>query len=843
MGDGLKKQWGVGDPAKAGSDKQAQQFKAAFQAQISCINGHLQYTSANAEAAKHDPLAARRDALYPAFQSANGQIDPANPSKAQGAIDKVLGDAKALSTESAALKAAAEKALADWKARQPKFDAAVHQVEELEAWEDPKAGSLRALVDGIRTQTNERRYAPACTTVDALLPKLKPIFDEYLKQKEAKPKYEQMLAEQSARLDPLKAAERPSQPMTAKAGEADAAMEQARPKADAKDFVGGLEQLKGAKTAIDALDKLAKDPERAKFLAVIKEVEEQVVAPEGTVFKSQEADWSAITQAKDQAIPAGDSGDYAGANKTLADLKTKLDAFKKKHDELEKQKQEYDAALATLQPRLAEVSVSEPQYAKLQPQQQEMATVQGQMEEAATAEDFAKALELLNDLSAKVDAYVTAQTEIDKQKEEYESGLAVIQPRLTAASTSEAQYAKLQPQQQELATAQSQMEAAAQSFDYEKAVPLLQDVTTKLEAYETAKAEIDQQKEAYDSALGTLTPKIAEANKKQYPNLIAKSQEIAKGQQEMAATAQGGDYVKALEQCNALTVKVDAYIAETAKQVELPILGSAQSERADAALKKMPAADQEKVKALLDGAKSEAEKQYLLKGVASGHSVAELQEFAKKIDGKDPTWLQDNLSLTGSSTGTGVKQQWHMSCNATTVEAVKGQMDPLYALKMHEENPDLDKADDSDATKLNPKMAEDQKKMLESQGGVATPRQGGGTGIPLDDLLNEQSGDIGLKFDIQSTDGDEAMTTGLNDAQKELEKGTPVPVRVADDNGGHFVLMTGVDPGPPRRYSFHDPWEGKSLVFTDEQLKSGNFNIAGYNKMSHIYKPSAKTEP
>jgi hypothetical protein len=213
MGDGLKQQWGVNDPKKAGSDKQATEFKAAFQSHISCVNGHLQYTSANAEVDKHAALAAKRDALYPAFQGALAQIDPKDPSKAKAAIDKVLADAKGLSTESAALRKAAEKALADWKARQPKFDAAVHQVEELETWGDAKAAPLRALVDGIRTQTNERRYAPASATVDQLLPKLKPIYDEYLKQKAAKPKYEQMLAEQSARLDALKAAEEPSQPM------------------------------------------------------------------------------------------------------------------------------------------------------------------------------------------------------------------------------------------------------------------------------------------------------------------------------------------------------------------------------------------------------------------------------------------------------------------------------------------------------------------------------------------------------------------------------------------------------------------------------------------------------
>ena len=52
MGKGLKDQWGVSDPAKVGSDKQAQQFQASFQKEIACINGHLQYTSANAEAAR-----------------------------------------------------------------------------------------------------------------------------------------------------------------------------------------------------------------------------------------------------------------------------------------------------------------------------------------------------------------------------------------------------------------------------------------------------------------------------------------------------------------------------------------------------------------------------------------------------------------------------------------------------------------------------------------------------------------------------------------------------------------------------------------------------------------------
>src|SRR5947209_13814198 len=98
-GDGLKKQWDVSDPAQPATDKQTQDFQEALQTEITAMGGHLQYTATNGDAAKHNSLAARRDALYSAFQSTRPQIDPADPSKAEGAIAKVLGDAKALNAE------------------------------------------------------------------------------------------------------------------------------------------------------------------------------------------------------------------------------------------------------------------------------------------------------------------------------------------------------------------------------------------------------------------------------------------------------------------------------------------------------------------------------------------------------------------------------------------------------------------------------------------------------------------------------------------------------------------------------------------------------------------------
>ena len=784
---GLKNQFGVGDPKTpgaqntpnapntpdTGSDKQAQDFQAAFQQEQGVINGHLQYTAVNAEASRHDPLAARRDALFPSFQAALGKIDRKDPSKAQGDIDKVLGEVRALSGEVATFRQDAEKAKTDWDSRQGKYDDAVRQVEELEAWEDPKAPALRGLVDGIRTHVNQRQYAQAVTTLDQLLPKLAPIYEEYLRQKEAKPQYEQQRAEQSARLDPLKAADRPSQPMTAKAGEADAALREAKGKADAKDFVAGLEGMAKAKALVDELDTLTNDPQRQQYLADSQAAEQTCEPQPEPAFKTREADWSAISGAGSRAQPLADSGDYAGANQALADAKSKREEFQRKHDELVQQKKSYEDALAQVQPRLQAVSMSEPQYAKLQPMQQELATAQTQMETAAQAEDFGQALTQVKDLSAKVDAIEQAKAEIDQKKQEYETLRAMIEKR------------------------------------------------------------------------------IAEASKKQYLNLAPKLEEIKKLQGQAAVAAQTGDYAQATQQMNDASAKTDAYIAAADKEVEPAILGETQNARADAVLKKLPEADQKEVTKLMDSAKSEAEKQYLLKGVAAGHPVAELKQFAKKIEGKDETWMRDNLSVTGSSTGSGVKQQWSQSCNATAAQAVKAQMDPLYALKLHEENPTLDQADNTDGTKMNPKLAAEQKSGLESNyagsvaggtKGVAAPRTGGGSGRWADDLLNNQSDTTGVSY---ATQQDPPIGDAMKSIDSGVGKGQPVPIVIGNSakDYRHYVVVTGMTKGPPKQYTIHDPGSGKTVVRTEAQLSGGALNLSGANRITAIENPSAKAAP
>jgi hypothetical protein len=268
-------------------------------------------------------------------------------------------------------------------------------------------------------------------------------------------------------------------------------------------------------------------------------------------------------------------------------------------------------------------------------------------------------------------------------------------------------------------------------------------------------------------------------------------------------------------------------------------LGQAQTDRSDKLLAAMSKDDQAKVGELLEKAKPD-EKKYLQKALASSHSAAELDAFYKQIEGKDKAWMDVNLHVVGDSQGNGIKQQWECSCGPTTIQAMKGELDPIYALKLRTDNPHLTEAKDDDAMALNPNMAADQKSSLVGHGGVATNRDTDGAGISLGGALNEQKGVTGLKFDTETVP-DDKFDARLAELDSALSGGLPVPIRVSSPgaSGGHFVLVVGGEQGPPRVYSIHDPWDGKIIKASETDIKAKKLNIAGWTQITHIYKPSA----
>jgi hypothetical protein len=404
MGGGLKQQLGVDDPAKAGSDKQSKDFQTAFEKELTVINGHLQYTSANADVARHEPLATRRDALTTSFQSALALVDPANAGKAKGAIDKVLTNARGLNADVAKFRKEAEKAANDWKLRQPKLDDGVHQVEELEAWEDPKAAILRGLVDGIRKLTDDRKYTQACSTLDQFLPKLKPIHEEYLKQKEAKQNYDLGLP----MLEPKITATTLSHytKLEQKQKDIDTSKKDMEAAAKKKNFVGALQMLADLETEVKAYEEaLAElDAKKQEYTSARADVQRKLSSEMGTPHVKLEPMKNELDSIHKEMETAAKAEDFALATQFGKDLSGKVDAYKTALVELEAEKKAYEDALAPLKPRLDKLSTCD-KDSKKGPLQGEITLTQSDMQKAADSEDYTRAASTVKNLEAVLTAY------------------------------------------------------------------------------------------------------------------------------------------------------------------------------------------------------------------------------------------------------------------------------------------------------------------------------------------------------------------------------------------------------------------------------------------------------
>ncbi|MDC0935934.1 ATP-binding cassette domain-containing protein [Pirellulales bacterium] len=575
-------------------------------------------------------------------------------------------------------------------------------------------------------------------------------------------------------------------------------------------------------------------------------------------FASLETESVDIVSAADNMRQAATEKNFVSALEQLESLVDRVADYLSRLDDMRAKKEEFEQVRVELDPRLADASTS--QFQSLADLDEQIAGMTTQMEEAAAADNFEQALEIANDLSGKVDEKLQRVEEIETAKAEYEAVRADLDPRLAEASTCEFQL--LAELDQQIADMTTQMEEAAAGDDFEQARDIANNLSEKVDEKLQRAEELATAKQEYETGRAALDPRLAEASVSKHESLAADEERIATLTTEMEAAVTAGDFVVARDKVNELQGLVDKNLADEA-QLDRKIIGSAQRARAEKKLEGLSEAERERFNKLTDDAKSPEELDYITKALASNHSIDDIETFAKKINGKDKDWLQNNLKLTGNTSGEGIKQQWGHSCNATTAQAVRGELDPVYALQLHEENTDLTDADDSDGAKMNPKLAADQKTALESEytgdftgshKGEAVKRDDvatDGSGRFADDLLNDTSDSTGVEYKTQQIDNTYDFDAAAADVEAGVSKGHPVPLIVGgaktdtattgEYSTSHYVMVTGSDPGPPPTWTIHDPWYGVTVTHDVQDIKDGNVNIGGdWQRLAAIENPSTK---
>lgn len=538
------------------ADKQSQAFHSAFQAVLTPIDEAVKYLSAHAEAAKCEAVSGKRATLVAGYQAAAAKVDAADENKAKGAITQALGAVKAVGSQADAAKKAAEKAYEDWKSRTPRVEETVAQIGEVTEWGHPKAPPLNAPMEAMHGQAEARKYTEASAGFDKLGPQVKPVYDDYVKQKAAQAEYEPARTALDPRL--AKAAACTFKTLQKMAAELPAVQAGMDKDVAAKDFVHALEKAKDCATKLDTFEKALADLEAKKKayedeLATVKPKLDATAAVDHPKLKPMQQELTTLQAPMEQKATAED---FDGALKAAQDLGTKADQFDQAVKELEAKKKQYEDALAALQPRLDGASKCE--FKKLEPLQQELTKAAEAMAAQATAEDYDPAIKAAADLATRLDEFEKSVKELEEKKKAYDDARTALDPKL-AAMAQGTPHKKLETDKKAIDDAVPIMEKAAGEQDYDIAQQSAADLGTKVDKYtEDAKA-IDDKKKQYEDAFAKVQPRLDEMKSTRIDDLAPMQQEILKKADDIKKAADEEDYDTALKSTEALSTEFDAY--------------------------------------------------------------------------------------------------------------------------------------------------------------------------------------------------------------------------------------------------------------------------------------------
>src|SRR4029434_5128909 len=117
----------------------------------------------------------------------------------------------------------------------------------------------------------------------------------------------------------------------------------------------------------------------------------------------------------------------------------------------------------------------------------------GEIDAAVQGEDFEKALQMVNDLSGKVDTYLADVAKAEEQRKAYEEVWGTVGPKFTEVMQSTS--VKLAPQRDEMTALKEQIDKDVEAEDFESALTVTNGLGTKADAYQEAATALAEQED------------------------------------------------------------------------------------------------------------------------------------------------------------------------------------------------------------------------------------------------------------------------------------------------------------------------------------------------------------
>jgi hypothetical protein len=283
--------------------------------------------------------------------------------------------------------------------------------------------------------------------------------------------------------------------------------------------------------------------------------------------------------------------------------------------------------------------------------------------------------------------------------------------------------------------------------------------------------------------------------------------------------------------------------ARISAQIQPNVLTTFQAGRIEGAVNRMEDDAYDRFRIILGNANSDMEFAFICKALSAGHTIDEVEEFADTINGLGERWMIQNLNVVDEATeegetGTGIQQQFGNSCGPTSLQLIRAQADPIYALALHSAGPvdtAVDDAKSNPENSPNSVMSDEQNAILQGHadkgtGNAATDRSNPTGGAWVEEDMNALAGTTGLTFTTKIIGTAITLNEAIDVLKTNLTQGIHVPIVVGGSVGdtAHYVVALN---WAQNRIQIHDVWAGSTVWRTEEDLRNSTLNLPSNHTM------------
>lgn len=591
MNGGLRELWQLPEVSRTQTSTQAEEFARAFRGGMAELNRTTQLAAAHAPPAEFKQLDAQRSQLYEAYQQVSAQIMPADPAKAGPGVKRVLSAVETLQGKMSELSTRVTEGREAWLKREGDFDNAVVKIGELEAAGHPKSPTLRKLSEAIRGKTNSGQFDQGVAAFDQFHAKL----GDFITQDVAhaapggggvagngsgKSTYEANVKSIQDDLDRVMnktPVDKKTTLLREKVINVNAMMRAAVDDGDyvlANEYANELLQhltdyQRAAQAATKERDKKSYETQVVRLSPAIDEA-----------IKSQPADQAAaeirgkIMAIRSQMELFANLQDYVAAKVEIDRIPPLLTQYKEANAQAAARKA-YEGKIGRVKPELHKEMDIPPDDSKSAEFHKKLIDTGYEMEVAAARNDFVTANDRLSKIPALIEQYRKARqthqhevAEQSKAKSLYEAKFGRIQKELQRIVADKPIDATTNNLQQEILSLEDQIRFAIHQANYETANEFVDELTSLLDQYRTAKAKTEndpkyQYEQVRQPLEGSLKRALEPVRKEKFMADLQNKVKAAKTAMEEAAGKK--DYVSARQQAVSLAALLKTFHEEDRK--------------------------------------------------------------------------------------------------------------------------------------------------------------------------------------------------------------------------------------------------------------------------------------